>query len=471
MATVGSEQRSLRVLRRTDALRELGDAMRRLKDASGKSYESLGRRSLVSASTLHRYCHGEIAAPSFTAVELFARACGATPAQISELHDLWAAVDRMRRDIDDEPRPGAPAPARIHAAGTARKCRTMRRIGWPVAAVLLTTLAGSQARPGMSSAEQIVTRSAAQVGVDLFVLGAGGEVNSRRCATDAVSCTPPNRLDGPARSAPTAVRCLGHSYVFAVGVDGHLRVWLDGTSGQDLGGDLRDGVAASCYARQVQVFAQDAMGRLRQWWYDEPNAIWHRDVDFGPVGSAPAVTEFNGQLQVFARGTDGHLRQWWYDNAYGLWHYGEDLGGRLTSVPAAIQDGSRLHVFGRGADGDLRQWWYDSTTGVWHHDLDLRMPIRSAPVAVAYNGDILVLAAGASGRLSAARFSGAWQTGIDLGGAVDERPAAIRVRNSAQVFAAQRDGTLARWTYDGVREIWQGPAVAGGDAWSAPVGL
>jgi hypothetical protein len=439
--------------------------MHRLKVASGKSYESLGRRSLVSSSTLHRYCRGEIAAPSFSTVEWFARACDATPAQIGELRDLWTAANPARSD-DTVPEPGTPTPARVPArvTGPARKGRTILRAGWSVVVALLVVLGGSGAQPRHSVASE-------EAGVDLFTLGAGGEVNSRRCTTGVVACTPPDSLDGRVRSAPVAVRCNGRSYVFAVGIDGHLRVWIDGAGGRDLGGDLSTGPAASCYTRQVQVFGQDALGRLRQFWYDETDGQWHRDVDFGPAGSAPAITEFNGQLQVFARGTDGHLRQWWYDNAYGRWHYGEDLGGQLTSAPVAIQDGGRLQVFGRGAAGDLRQWWYDGSTGVWHRDVGLRMPIRSAPVAVLYGGDILVLAAAPDGRLSAARFAGTWQTGMDLGGTVDASPAAIRVGNTLQVFAAQRDGSLARWTYDGVRESWQGPAVTGGDARSAPAVL
>lgn len=107
MVTAGTEKGDRR-LRRTAAVRELGEAMRRLKEASGKSYESLSRRSLVSASTLHRYCRGEISPPTFAVVELFARACAATPAQIGELRDLWTAVPLVSRDATDAPKRPAP---------------------------------------------------------------------------------------------------------------------------------------------------------------------------------------------------------------------------------------------------------------------------------------------------------------------------------------------------------------------------
>ena len=43
---------------RTQALREVGRLMHELKQRSGLSYEVLARRSLVSTSTLHRYCRG-----------------------------------------------------------------------------------------------------------------------------------------------------------------------------------------------------------------------------------------------------------------------------------------------------------------------------------------------------------------------------------------------------------------------------
>ncbi|MBM2620709.1 helix-turn-helix domain-containing protein [Actinoplanes sp. LDG1-06] len=438
--------------RRTTAQRELGAAMLRLKEASGKSYESLGRRSLMSASTLHRYCRGEIAVPTTDALERFVRACGATPDQLAELRELWSAAVEARRAPEPTPEP-EPAPPD----------RPTWRSRWPVAAVMVTMLAGSQAPP--------MPAPVSAPGMDIWTLGTALEVNRRQCPVDAVTCTPPRPLgSGPVRAAPAAVRCQGRTYVFTVAADGRLRAWMDGTS-HDLGGDLRTGVAATCYGPQVQVFGQDTKGRLRQFWYDGADGLWHRDVDFGPVASAPAVTGFGGQLQVFAAGTDGHLRQWWFDNAYGIWHYGDDRGGRLASAPTAISIEGRLHVFGRGADGNLRQWWYDGSTGIWRHDIDLGLPIRSAPAAVAYNGEILVLAAGEDGRLRAVRFNRSWQSATDLGGTVDAAPAAVRVGNRVLVFAAQRDGSLARWTYDGVRAAWEGPVVAGRDAWSVPAGL
>ncbi|MFF5443744.1 helix-turn-helix domain-containing protein [Streptomyces sp. NPDC012888] len=82
--------------------------MRELKDRSGLSYGALARKLHTSTSTLHRYCNGTAVPAEFAAVERFARACGASPAEAVELHRAWLLADARRRG----PAAAGPGPRR-----------------------------------------------------------------------------------------------------------------------------------------------------------------------------------------------------------------------------------------------------------------------------------------------------------------------------------------------------------------------
>ncbi|MEU6283169.1 helix-turn-helix domain-containing protein [Streptomyces sp. NPDC047028] len=83
---------------------DFAQALRELKERSGRTYGSLATRMNVSTSTLHRYCHGAAVPTEFGPVERFGRLCGATREELTALHRRWLLADSVRRE------PGRPAP-------------------------------------------------------------------------------------------------------------------------------------------------------------------------------------------------------------------------------------------------------------------------------------------------------------------------------------------------------------------------
>ncbi|GGS23729.1 helix-turn-helix domain-containing protein [Streptomyces nojiriensis] len=75
--------------------------LRELKDRSGLSYGTLAKRLHMSASTLHRYCSGEVVPADYAPVERLARLCKASPEELLALHRSWVRSDANR------PRKGA----------------------------------------------------------------------------------------------------------------------------------------------------------------------------------------------------------------------------------------------------------------------------------------------------------------------------------------------------------------------------
>ncbi|WP_018512593.1 helix-turn-helix domain-containing protein [Streptomyces sp. ScaeMP-e10] len=57
------------------AVQEFAGLVRALKARDGRSYEPLGRRLSISASTLHRYCSGATVPEEFTVVDRLALCC------------------------------------------------------------------------------------------------------------------------------------------------------------------------------------------------------------------------------------------------------------------------------------------------------------------------------------------------------------------------------------------------------------
>ncbi|MEU6168929.1 helix-turn-helix domain-containing protein [Streptomyces tanashiensis] len=85
---------------------EFAARVRALKTRDGRSYEALGRRLGVSASTLHRYGSGVAVPESFAVVGRLARLCGAGAEEVRELEGHWRRADLVRRP---PARAGAPA--------------------------------------------------------------------------------------------------------------------------------------------------------------------------------------------------------------------------------------------------------------------------------------------------------------------------------------------------------------------------
>ncbi|MFD7976075.1 helix-turn-helix domain-containing protein [Streptomyces sp. NPDC059071] len=89
------------------AVEEFARLVRALKARDGRSYEALGRRLSVSASTLHRYCSGATVPESFAVVDRLAVLCGADEEERRALEAAWQRADRARRPAAQ----AAPTPA------------------------------------------------------------------------------------------------------------------------------------------------------------------------------------------------------------------------------------------------------------------------------------------------------------------------------------------------------------------------
>jgi len=70
--------------------------LRALRERSGLSYDALARKAGLSRSSLHRYCAGSSVPQDYGAVHRVATVCGATAAELRELHRLWALADTER---------------------------------------------------------------------------------------------------------------------------------------------------------------------------------------------------------------------------------------------------------------------------------------------------------------------------------------------------------------------------------------
>ncbi|GAA2799638.1 helix-turn-helix domain-containing protein [Streptomyces showdoensis] len=104
------------------AVEEFARLVRALKARDGRSYEALGRRLSVSASTLHRYCSGATVPEEFAVIDRLALLCGADEEERRALEAAWTLADGARRpptaapDPEPEPRPGTAPEAAPDAA-------------------------------------------------------------------------------------------------------------------------------------------------------------------------------------------------------------------------------------------------------------------------------------------------------------------------------------------------------------------
>ncbi|MDT9693400.1 helix-turn-helix transcriptional regulator [Streptomyces sp. P9(2023)] len=89
---------------------EFAALLGRLKERSGLSYGTLGKRLHMSGSTLHRYVTGDAVPTDYAPLERFARLCKATPDELVELHRLWVHADVTRQRKGSAATEPAPAP-------------------------------------------------------------------------------------------------------------------------------------------------------------------------------------------------------------------------------------------------------------------------------------------------------------------------------------------------------------------------
>ncbi|MGW2303340.1 helix-turn-helix domain-containing protein [Streptomyces sp. NPDC001809] len=106
---------------------EFAALLGQLKERSGLSYGTLGKRLHMSASTLHRYVNGDAVPVDYAPVERLARLCRATPAELVELHRLWVRADvaRSRKapapDVSAAPEPAPVTPSETAAPRSERQ--------------------------------------------------------------------------------------------------------------------------------------------------------------------------------------------------------------------------------------------------------------------------------------------------------------------------------------------------------------
>ncbi|MFF9867941.1 helix-turn-helix domain-containing protein [Streptomyces sp. NPDC013953] len=138
------------------AVEEFAGLVHALKARDGRSFEALGRRLSVSASTLHRYCSGATVPEEFAVVDRLALLCGADEEERRALEAAWTEADRARRRTaspvpaapESNPEPSAPEPGPDPAldptAPEAPRARARRAAPAPLlvaAAVTLVVLA------------------------------------------------------------------------------------------------------------------------------------------------------------------------------------------------------------------------------------------------------------------------------------------------------------------------------------------
>ncbi|MEU3083489.1 transcriptional regulator [Streptomyces albidoflavus] len=148
---------------RDAAVEEFAGLVRALKARDTRSYEALGRRLSVSASTLHRYCSGTTVPEEFAVVDRLALLCGADEEERRALEAAWTEADRARRRAappaptpvpavsaapESDPEPSAPEPGPGTAPGPSatdpsatQAPRAHPRRGAPVPLLLAATVA------------------------------------------------------------------------------------------------------------------------------------------------------------------------------------------------------------------------------------------------------------------------------------------------------------------------------------------
>ncbi|MFF1610662.1 serine hydrolase [Amycolatopsis sp. NPDC058278] len=87
---------------RAAAFRDLGDVLEQLKKDSGRSCESIARKTNLSKSTVHRYCTGSAVPHEFGVLERIALVCGAGRDDLVRLHRLWLRASASRHDAADQ---------------------------------------------------------------------------------------------------------------------------------------------------------------------------------------------------------------------------------------------------------------------------------------------------------------------------------------------------------------------------------
>ncbi|MER5434895.1 helix-turn-helix domain-containing protein [Streptomyces sp. NPDC002588] len=122
--------------------------LRALRERAGLSYKDLSTKTGISRSSLHRYCSGAVP-QDYGVAHRIATVCGASPAELRELHQLWALADTERTTAAPPEAPvetgesPPPAPRRrsrttvttVTAVAAVAAVALLALVGWAVSAV------------------------------------------------------------------------------------------------------------------------------------------------------------------------------------------------------------------------------------------------------------------------------------------------------------------------------------------------
>ncbi|MDX2543164.1 helix-turn-helix domain-containing protein [Streptomyces sp. WI04-05B] len=170
------------------AVEEFAGLVRALKARDGRSYEALGRRLSVSASTLHRYCSGATVPEEFAVVDRLALLCGADEEERRALEAAWTEADRARR------RAASPAPAPVSAVSAAPESNPEPSAPDPTAANPSAPEA-PRARPRRGAPAPLVAAAVALVVLALAAALRGHP--TRTASAPAPAPTAPGRTAAP----------------------------------------------------------------------------------------------------------------------------------------------------------------------------------------------------------------------------------------------------------------------------------
>jgi hypothetical protein len=116
------------------------------------------------------------------------------------------------------------------------------------------------------------------------------------------------------------------------------------------------GSRAFRYGDSQHVFARDAGGRLRHWYW-APGMVTAAQQDWGAVAGDPVGFVHGEGQHVFARGVSGSLRHWYWLPGMAT-AVEQDWGGTVTATPAAFTYGDSQHVFARDTAASMRHWYW-----------------------------------------------------------------------------------------------------------------
>ena len=111
-----------------DAVHDFAELLTTLKRRTGRSYEALGRRAGVGASTLHRWCQGDRVPAEFAAVRQYASACGVTRPEMAEVYRCWIRADAAYRGAMRTPDEDRPAQLPPDVAGFVDRTESLDEI-------------------------------------------------------------------------------------------------------------------------------------------------------------------------------------------------------------------------------------------------------------------------------------------------------------------------------------------------------